>query len=71
MEYASRISKEAAAELRNAFDDLTFAKINIEILRGAKSTRGTFPDDQRIAVLGYLEQAQAKIESARAKLVCH
>ncbi|MBI1955889.1 MAG: hypothetical protein HYS38_05800 [Acidobacteria bacterium] len=43
LEHASRISKEAAAELCNAFDALTFAQINIEILRDAKSTVVPFP----------------------------
>ena len=68
LEHASRISIEGAAELGSAFDSLTFAQINMEILRDAKDTHGTFPDDQRTAVLDYLGQAQAKIESAKKKL---
>ena len=67
LENASRISKEAAEELGNAFDDLTFAQTHVEILRSYQS--GGDLDQQCMAeFLQRLESAQTKLESAKAKL---
>lgn len=68
LEHASRISTEAAANLRSAFDALAFAQINLEILRDAENTTGDFYDRYRAAAVEQLNTARTEIDAAVGSL---
>lgn len=64
LEYAARTSKEAAAELRSAFDLLIIAQTELEILRGGTDERNHYA----ASVQRRLHEAQATIDSAETRL---
>ncbi len=71
LEHASQISKEGAARLRNAFDFLMFAQIELEILRDAKQTCGDFYDKYVKSVMDWLDRAEEEIELATNEFKKH
>ena len=68
LEHASRISKEAAAELQAAFNCLRRARGELEMLRDGQQTSGDFYEKHTRSVIKWLEDAKVKIESASGKL---
>jgi hypothetical protein len=68
LEHASRISKEAAENLRAAFDALTAAQVYIEVLRDGKNTSGDFYERYSAEVRKHLATAKKEIGSAASKL---
>jgi len=68
LEYAARISRGAAAELRSAFDCLRRVRGELEIMRGAQNTAGDFYGAHQHEVNHWLDMATVEIESAERHL---
>jgi len=68
IQFARRISADAAGELSSAFDNLIFAEREIEILRAVKAPDLSFLSKHAQSANEYLDHSKMDLDAAREHL---